>query len=242
MSFDDRAQAAAAPGVAIVAALGLERACLTRQSGGTPAWQILQSGPGPERAARCAARALADGAIALVSWGFAGGLAAALRPGALVLASQVRLQGGAVFRVDADWRQRLQSLHDEFEVGDGELLTVRAALATPAAKAAAAASGAVAVDMESAAIAAVAAEGGVPFVALRVIVDAHDDALPPDAERWIDERGNRRFAPALRAVVTPGEWRALWTLRQRYRVASAALERLARIIAARHLLAPPRDS
>jgi hypothetical protein len=101
---------------------------------------------------------------------------------------------------------------------------------------AAVASGAVAVDMESAAIAAVAAQAGVPFVALRVIVDGRDDAVPEGAESWIDERGNRRLASALAAVAKPGEWMALWRLAQRYRVASRVLARLARCVATRGLL------
>ena len=124
-----------------------------------------------------------------------------------------------------------------FATSYGDLLTVPIALDSPQAKlAAAAASGAVAVDMESAAIASVAADACVPFVALRVVVDALGDRLPGDAEAWIDERGNRRLGTALRAVIRPSEWRALWTLAQRYRVASGVLERLARFVASRGLL------
>jgi adenosylhomocysteine nucleosidase len=91
--------------------------------------------------------------------------------------------------------------------------------------------------MESAGVAEAAARAGVPFIALRVVVDAAGDALPPGAERWIDERGNRRLAPTLRAVVSVKQWRPLLTLVQRYRVASATLDRLAAALASRHLLA-----
>ena len=93
---------------------------------------------------------------------------------------------------------------DELAARVGDLLTVPTALESPAAKrAAAAATDAVAVDMESAAIAAVAARARVPFVALRVVVDGLDDALPAGAERWIDERGSGACRPALRAAVEP---------------------------------------
>ena len=91
---------------------------------------------------------------------------------------------------------------------------------------------AVAVDMESAGVAAEAARARVPFVAVRVVVDGLDDALPPGAESWIDERGDRRMSAVLRAAVDARQWRALLTLAKRYRVASGALDRLARALAA----------
>jgi hypothetical protein len=90
--------------------------------------------------------------------------------------------------------------------------------------------------MESAAVAAAAARAGVPFVALRVVVDALDDALPRGAEQWIDERGNRRLAPALRAVFSADQWRPLVTLTRRYRLARRVLERVAHALAARRVL------
>jgi len=218
--------------------LGLERASLDRQPPlRTAEWSVLQSGPGAARAARAAAQALVQGAGALVSWGLVGALDARLAPGTVVLPRRVLREGGVPVNVDAAWHARLTSLSAGFVTSYGDLLTVPTALDSPRAKAAAAAaSGAVAVDMESAAIASVAADACVPFVALRVVVDALGDRLPGDAEAWIDERGNRRLGTALRAVIRPSEWRALWTLAQRYRVASGVLERLARFVASRGLL------
>jgi len=125
----------------------------------------------------------------------------------------------------------------------GDLLTVPTALGSPAAKAAAAtALAAVAVDMESAAIAGVAARARVPFVVLRVVVDAQADAVPAGAESWIDAHGNTRTAAALGAIVRPGEWQALWRLAQRYRKANAVLMRLAKSVAAQKLLDGVRQS
>ena len=68
---------------------------------------------------------------------------------------------------------------------------------------------------------------------LRVVVDGLEDALPPNAESWIDEQGRRRASAVLRAVVDPRQWRALLILAKRYRVASGVLDRLARALAAR---------
>jgi nucleoside phosphorylase len=238
MSFDRGAESAAVPRVAIVAALGSERASLARHTPSAAArWSILQSGPGPERAARAALQALDQGAVALVSWGLVGALDAALVPGTVVVPRRVLREGAAPIVVDAAWHARLAPLSASFATSFGDLLTVAAALGSPQAKAeAAASSGAVAVDMESAAIAAVAVQRRVPFVALRVVVDALGDSLPADAEAWIDEHGDRRFGAALRAVVQPTEWRALLTLAPRYRTAMGVLERLARVAASQGLL------
>jgi adenosylhomocysteine nucleosidase len=236
MSSNGGAVPAAVHKTAVIAALGSERAALRRVTA-SPAWLPLQSGPGPERAARCATAALEAGATALMAWGLAGGLAADLGPGTVIVPRRVIMQRGGTFPVDAVWHARLAALAAEYTVSTGDLLTVPAALTSPAAKAAAAmALAAVAVDMESAAIAAVAARARVPFVALRVVVDAQGDALPSGAEEWIDERGNTRGVAALGALTRPGEWQALWRLAQRYRKASAVLARLASSVAARHLL------
>jgi adenosylhomocysteine nucleosidase len=237
MSSDGGAVPAAAPRVAIIAALGSERAALARVPHASLGWSVVQSGPGPERAKQCATAAVAAGARALVSWGLAGGLVADLHAGTVIVPRRVIMQRGQAFAVAADWHERLATLASEFTVNFGDLLTVSSALGSSAAKGAAAtALRAVAVDMESAAIAAVAVRARVPFIVLRVVVDTQSDALPAGAESWIDERGNTRGGAALAAIARPGEWQALWRLAQRYRKANAVLARLARTAAARGLL------
>ena len=235
MSPDGRAAAAAAAPatVAVIVALSIERASLQKTlSAAQVPLGLLQSGPGPERAARAATAALASGAHALVSWGFAGGLAADLAPGAVVLPRCVRAADGSKFDADPAWHAALvRALRADLAPRLEDLVSVTAALTTPEQKKAAGASGAIAVDMESAAIAAVAARARAPFVALRVIVDAADDSLPGDAERWIDERGERRLLPAFAAAFQPAQWRELWTLARRYRVACGTFDRLAALVA-----------
>ncbi len=81
MSFDPPARPGGAATVAFIAALGLECASLRRQALRAPAWRVSQSGPGAARAAAAAAHAIDAGASVLVSWGLAGGLAAAPRAG-----------------------------------------------------------------------------------------------------------------------------------------------------------------
>ena len=237
MSFDGGAVSAAVLRTGIIVALGSERAALARVPYASLGWSLVQSGPGPERAAQCATAAVAAGAQALVSWGLAGALAAELIPGTVIAPRRVIMQRGDTFSVASAWHQRLATLAPEFSLSVGDLLTVPTPLGSPAAKAAAASAlGAVAVDMESAAIAAVALRARVPFVALRVVVDAQRDVVPANAETWIDARGNTRALAALGAIARPGDWQALWRLAQRYRKANSVLVRLAQSVAARRLL------
>jgi adenosylhomocysteine nucleosidase len=242
------AAAAATPAIstiAIVVALGLEQASLRRSARGAPrqSISIYRSGPGEARAAAAAKAALANGARALVSWGMAGALAATIQPGTLILPRDVRSQDGRRFEANPVWHARLAAeLASGFTVEQRSLLGAAEVLATPQVKEQAArSSGAVAADMESCGIARIAAHAAVPFVALRVIVDAQADRLPPRPERWIDEHGDRRFTAALAAAFAPAQWPSLWLLAQRYRVARGVLDSLAeRLLRVDFLL--PADS
>jgi adenosylhomocysteine nucleosidase len=224
------------PAVAVVAALSVESRCLARRlRGRKPGGLTLhQCGPGAARAARVAAAAVERGAAALVSWGLAGGLDPAAAPGTIVLPRHVLTsRRGPSYHVDARWQARLvAALQPSFPVQQGSLLTSDEVLRGPEDKARAALeTGAVAVDMESAGVAEAAAAAGVPFVALRVVADGPGDGLPAGVERWIDERGNRRLAPAVDAALRPAEWPLLLTLAQRYRAALRRLEAVAERLA-----------
>jgi nucleoside phosphorylase len=236
MSFDEPVRRDGAFTIGFIAALALECTCLRRQLPRTR-WQVVQSGPGAARAADAASRAIDAGAELLVSWGLAGGLSAAVAPGTIIAPRRVLAEGDAPLPVDAAWHSRLAAVADDLVVDCGDLLTVGEPLESPAAKrAAAAATNAVAVDMESAGIANAAARARVPFVALRVVVDGVDDALPTGAQQWLDEQGRTRASAVVRAVVDPRQWRALLNMGARYRVASGVLDRLARALAAPRML------
>ena len=237
MSFDEPVLQDGAFTIGFIGALALECASLRRQSPRAERWLVVQSGPGAARAAAAACRAIDGGAALLVSWGLAGGLAASVAPGTVVAPRRVLAEGKAPLAVDAAWHSLLAECARGLATDSGDLLSVAQPLESPAMKRAAAkAANAVAVDMESAGIAAVAARARVPFVALRVVVDGLDDALPPGAESWIDEQGRTRASAVLRAAVDARQWRVLLTLAQRYRVASGVLDRLARALAARRTL------
>ncbi len=220
------------PVIAIVVALATERACVEDWIGDDCAATLVleQSGPGPANAAGAARAAVRSGAAALLSFGLAGGLVPGLEPGTVVIPERIILATGGTLETDPAWRERIEAALGPGLASDrGALLTVDSPLATPARKAAAAeATGAVAVDMESGAIAAVAADAGLPAMAVRVVADGAADSLPPGVERWIDATGRRRAAPIASAALRPSRWSVLARLARRHRVAQRALTRVAR--------------
>lgn len=225
---------AAASKLAIVVALGVERACLasapTRAGDNT---LVVQSGPGLERAAAAARSAIAGGARALMSFGLAGGVAPGVAPGAVVLPERIVTETARSWRVDAAWRTALaELLAAEFELANGALLSTARVLVEPEDKAAAFHThGAVACDMESAAICAVAAEAGLPSVVVRVVADTLEDRLPADVATWVDAAGDSRLGPVLVAMARPGQWRSTVVLASRFATARRTLMRLAGLIA-----------
>jgi len=223
--------------VGIVAALAAEARALA-----PPMWRrdtpasladgtlLSVSGMGSAAAAD-AARALVDaGATALTSWGMAGGLDPALSAGTIFLPSTVISRDGASFPTTGQWRERLSAAVVSLRpVACGKLLTSSYAIDAVAGKAAAfRETGALAVDMESLAIAQIAAAHGLPFIAVRVIVDTAHDVLPP-AVIAASRSGQVQIWRLIRALaLTPTDLAALVRLAQRYRAASRSLVAVAR--------------
>jgi len=191
---------------------------------------VAVSGMGGAAAVGAAGALVDAGATALVSWGLAGGLDPRLQSGTICLPSVVVSRDGATFATDVHWREILAAaISQHLRVVSGTLLTSAAAIEDVAAKAAAfAETGAVAVDMESAGVAQIAASKRLPFVAVRAIVDTAGDTLPP-AVLAAGTEGRMRFARLLFGIVrSPREIAAVMRLAQRYRAASRALGAVAR--------------
>jgi nucleoside phosphorylase len=156
----------------------------------------------------------------VVSCGFAGGLDAHLSAGDLVLATSVRGQSGDCLVAPESLRKQAAAALNGLRLLEGELLTATSVL-TAENKRAFAASGAVAVDMETYALARAATEAGVPWLALRAIVDPAGSSLPPFARE--SRRGYRW--PAMRhAMSGPRAAMELIRLASDARRAGAALE------------------
>jgi len=217
--------------IAVVIALGIEKASLQTELDAAAAspLSLAQSGPGADAAARAARAAIDAGATALVSWGLAGGLEPQIAPGTVVIPHRLVTADGASVPMDADWRARLVSrLSEDFNVHEGDVFVADRVLGTPRAKARAALeTGGVAVDMESAAVAAAAVRAGLPVVTVRVVADCLTDTLPAHIDQWIGPTGRRRAAPIVKAIFRPSQWRNLIRLARRYKTADRVLTRLA---------------
>jgi len=175
-------------------------------------------------AAEAAARALLEsGVSALMTFGMAGGLDPALQAGSVVLPRELISADGTRFAVSRSWRERVAAaVRPVRAVTEGNLLTSIRAIDTPADKSAAfRATGAAAVDMESAAVAEIAATHNLPFIAVRVIVDTAADTLP---RAVINRAGSVQIGRLLAGLVlAPGEIAALVRLALRYRIAMRSL-------------------
>lgn len=185
---------------------------------------LTVSGMGWDAAAAASRRLVRAGATALASVGTAGALDRALESGAIMLPEEVVVPEGDALPTHASWWEALAHVLPRGQVYAGRLLTSRLPLGLRLDKAIARReTDCVAVDMESAAIAGVAAEAGVPFIAVRVIVDTAGEDLPGavlEASAHSELSIVRLLAGLARA---PWEVRALMRLAGRFKTACAVL-------------------
>lgn len=214
--------------VGFVCGLAGERRIIQRLPG-----DVL-SAVGGARAAQAEERAaelVAGGAQALVSFGLAGGLDAALRAGDLVVSADVTAADGAI-RGDTDWAERVQARLTTDVAHAGAVLGQTTVMSSPGTKAQAfARTGALAVDMESVAVARAAEAAGLPFIVVRAIADTAAHSVPAYAAAAIGADGRTHIGAVLRGVVAnPTSLAMLWTLASASRAAYATLRRVAPLI------------
>jgi adenosylhomocysteine nucleosidase len=191
---------------------------------------LAVTGIGYACAAAGAQRLIDGGAGALVSFGMAGGLDPQLPAGLVFLPAEVVGPDGTLLPTDQPWRAALgTALGTARAVSGGRLLTVDTAVASVAAKRRLwMSSGARAVDMESAAVAAAAAAHALPFLAVRAIVDRAADELPAVVMAASGPGGKLAFGRLLRGLLrAPAQLGPLWALAGGYRAANRALAAVA---------------
>ncbi len=182
----------------------------------------------PAGAAAAAAKLIDDGAVALVSFGLAGGLQPGLAPGAVLVPRAV---------LTAEQRLNCDSALLEF-LGGAETDTIYAGATIAAAVAEKAGlwalTGAAAVDLESGAVAQVAVARGVPFAVLRAVADPAGRDLPPAALLALDAAGRIKLGAVLASVARrPGQIAGLIGLAADAGRARRALQRRLRALPAR---------
>lgn len=173
--------------IGVVSALKSEASCLMNLH--FPVYKVVNLGArtrlclssmGSSAAQGAALKLQEYGVNALVSFGVAAALDNKLIPGDLVLPESI--VDGESLPVNLEWRNRLEYLlSSHLTVVGGSLASSAVPLTSRQTKLALGeATGACAADMESAAVARVAASAGIPFIAIRAIVDPIDFS-PPEA-------------------------------------------------------------
>lgn len=183
-----------------------------------------------ERTASLVERAV-EGANCLVSFGIAGALAPQLRPGEVIVSAEV-VAADRRWRGEEGFCRRLGALARGLGAVEGPVLGAPAILATEADKRRAwQETGALAVDLESDVVAAIAARAGIPFLVVRAIADSAYRELPPAALIPLSLEGRPRLASVFASVVRqPRQITPLIALARETRRALAALAEPARAL------------
>ncbi len=189
---------------------------------------LENAGIGLANARQAACRAIDNGADALLVWGTAGGLVTDLRCGALVLPRCVRDEQGQQFYCESRWVAAVRARLSGMVVVTGDVLSVAAAVRDPAQRRHLAAQHACAiVDMESAAVAAVAAARGKPHIVVRSVLDPVGTTLPSAALRALSTSASA-VQISWELLRRPDEIPAVVRLGRQYHTALRKLRRVAR--------------
>ncbi|MGR8981429.1 MAG: phosphorylase family protein [Gammaproteobacteria bacterium] len=155
------------------------------------------SGAGASNAEASAQLLKSKGADRLISWGCAAGLSASVKPGDLILADRLIDADGNDIVVESDWYHHCfhalkeQTNGQSFVVKNGSLADSKDLVASSRDKKHLnAITGAVAIDMESAAIAKVAGLNKLGFLAIRAIADPATMDLPNAVGYSLNSQGD----------------------------------------------------
>jgi adenosylhomocysteine nucleosidase len=224
----------------IVVSLPRELRGLTRQPIPVGAWRAITdstlvalSGMGAERAQRAGAVLISQGAKALLSWGCAAALADCIAPGSLIIPERIIGASGEIHKVDTAWHQRLyKSLERKHPVLTAPLVESDAVMKTAAQKRVLARrTQAVAADMESAAQARLAQQHGLPFVAIRAIVDTVSTDIPDNVLKALDPQGDISVWKLLSSsYLAPADWIKILQLGIQFSAAQRTLKKTRKLV------------
>lgn len=236
------ARAATTEQIGLVVALPAEARSMGARrvaAGACTRWQhgwVAVSGVGAHNALRAAERLLACGVTQLANWGVAGALDAGLAPGDVLIPDRVRYATDQCegFTPDRDASAVVaRQLAVGLPVHRGTLWSAARPVTDAVGKRALAArTGAIAVDMEAATIAAVAARARLPFVAVKAICDPLVREFPPRIVNALGRDGG--VTPATISAVVfggPAAWRAARLLAGDFAHARRTLATAARLAA-----------
>lgn len=184
---------------------------------------MVESGPGPARARRATAALLdAHSPRWIISTGFCGALTAGLKVGQIVVANEVLDHEGQRLQIDIG----MQSDPDR-GLSVGRTITVNRIVRSVAEKKDLAdATGAIAVDMETFAIAQLCQERKTRFLAIRAVSDDLSADLPSEVLSLMGETGSVRMGAVIGALwKRPSSYKDMWRLRENALLAGEHLAR-----------------
>ena len=191
------------PVIGVVTGLGFEASCLRRNVPAPEHFPVALSGGDSQRALTESRRLIAEGAVGLLSFGTAGALSPALSTGDVIVATSVSGATGGVIAAEQGWCDLLAAAASAHRLAPhlGSVRAVEKPAASAAEKSALyRATGALAVDMESGAVARAARNAGLPFAILRVIIDPAIQDVPPAATAAMAPGGRIDYGALMRAL------------------------------------------
>jgi len=195
---------------------------------------VIYSGTGPINASSAAEHLISQGATKLISWGCAAALSETLKSGDLMLANGVIAteENKAVpLSVNANWHQHTKELLATFlKVHSGCLAESKSIVSSSEHKKQIHINtNAVALDMESIAIAKVANQHSLPFLAIRVIADPVEMSLPLAITHALNEQGEVSLSKLLLYLAQhPTELPGLIKLGLHFKAATKTLKLIAK--------------
>ena len=156
---------------------------------------VIYSGTGPINASSAAEHLISQGATKLISWGCAAALSETLKPGDLMLANELIATEESIavpLKMKANWHLLTKELLATFvKVHSGCLAESKSIVSSSEHKKQIHINtNAIALDMESIAIAKVANQHTLPFLAIRVIADPVEMSLPLAITHALNQQGD----------------------------------------------------
>lgn len=189
---------------------------------------LVRSGAGQRAAAKATENLIAGHHPAwIISAGYAGGLDPRVKRFDVVVADRVLTTDPDRAAIPIELPAKPEG---EKGIHVGPILTMDRVIARPSEKRSLGEKyGALAVEMETAAVAEVCRRESVPFLAVRVITDAMQDELPPDVDRLLKQKSTAgRLGAALGAILSrPSSALDMYQLKENALVAS---DRLAKFL------------
>jgi adenosylhomocysteine nucleosidase len=232
--------------IGIIAALPAEAACLTNKKLDVCSPVEIHkeifmclSGIGYDAAQKSSKQLLELNIDVLISWGLAGSIVSSLRSGDLLLASNV-ISDNDSWTINVDWLSKCQMLlaDSSINITSDDIVSINNVCANTQDKhELSIRTDAVAVDMESAAIAELASTNNIDFIVIRAIADSVDTSIPEAVLKHTNSLGRPEPLPFLLSCLrNPGQIKSLIKLAKCYKQALNTLKLIAPDLKKQHFL------